>query len=300
MPADSATSYHGLYINLDRSATRRSAMDAQLAALDLSDRYSRFAAVDGSLVPASRCVLRHGELGAFFSHFRALEAARSMRGAAIHIMEDDALLSEHVRPVIEDAIAAGLFQRFDILFTDILAPPHLGMLKGLKSAFDRVDMAAKRPLRLSDLQAVDLAGQNFSCLTSHVVGTNSIPRMLALYAAEAETGPSKPVDLFVRDCVLSGKLRAAFLFPFVTSFRLEEIAGSTIGGSASTPNPSVPNPSVIVLAVLRYLFFVNRDLAKAKAFLDAATKENRRPANPHHDMIVQALEFVLCADFQEF
>jgi hypothetical protein len=55
-----------------------------------------------------------------------------------------------------------------------------------------------------------------------------------------------------------------------------------------------------VLAVLRYLFFVNRDLAKAKAFLDAATKENRRPTNPHHDMIVQALEFVVSADFQEF
>jgi hypothetical protein len=57
---------------------------------------------------------------------------------------------------------------------------------------------------------------------------------------------------------------------------------------------------VIVLAVLRYLFFVSRDLKKAKTFLDAATKENRRPANPHHDMIVQALEFVMSADFQEF
>ena len=56
----------------------------------------------------------------------------------------------------------------------------------------------------------------------------------------------------------------------------------------------------MVLAVLRYLFFLNRDSVKAKAFLDAATKENRRPTNPHHDMIVQALEFVISADFQEF
>jgi len=289
------TSYHGVYINLDRSVARRSAMDAQIAAFGLTDRYSRFAAVDGSSLPPSRSGLRQGELGAFFSHMRALEAARSPRDGAIHIMEDDALLSGHVRPVIEDAIGAGLFQRFDILFTDILAPPQLGMLKALKTAFDRVEISGRPALRLSDLQVLDLAGQNFSCLTSYVVGVNAIDRMLALYAEEAKTGPSKPVDLFVRDCVLSGKLRAAFLFPFVTSFRLEEIAGSTIGGSTAAPNPSV-----IVLAVLRYLFFVNRDVAKAKAFLDAATKENRRPTNPHHDMIVQALEFIISADFQEF
>lgn len=294
MSADSAKSYHGLYINLDRSTARRAAMDEQLAGFGLKDRYSRFAAVDGGMLPAPRSELRTGELGAFFSHMRALESAQGSRGAAVHIMEDDVLLSEHVRPVIEDAIDAGLFQRFDILFTDILAPPHLGMLKALKSAFDRIDMSAKRPLSLSDLQLIDLAGQNFSCLTSYVVGAKSIDRVLALYAAEGE-GPTKPVDLFVRDCIGTGKLRAAFLFPFITSLRLEEIAGSTIGGSTSAPNPSV-----VVLAVLRYLFFVNRDPAKAKAFLDAATKENRRPKNPHHDMIVQALEFVVSADFQEF
>jgi GR25 family glycosyltransferase involved in LPS biosynthesis len=288
-------SYHGVYINLDRSSSRRVAMDEQLAALGLKDRYSRFGAIEGSTLLPSRSALRPGELGAFFSHMRALEAARSLRSAAIHIMEDDALLSEHVRPVIEDSIAAGLFQRFDILFTDILAPPHLGMLKALKGVFDRVEMSAKRALRLSDLQVFDLAGQNFSCLTSYVVGANSIDRILALYGAEAQSDPTKPVDLFIRDGILSGKLRAAFLFPFITSLRLEEIAGSTIGGSFATANPSV-----IVLAVLRYLFFANRDSAKAKAFLDAVTKENRRPTNPHHELIIQALEFVMSADFQEF
>jgi GR25 family glycosyltransferase involved in LPS biosynthesis len=224
MSADSAISYHGVYINLDRSPARRAGMDEQLAALGLKDRYSRFGAVDGSTLPPSRSELRPGELGAFFSHMRALEAARSSRCAAIHIMEDDALLSEHVRPVIEDSIATGLFQRFDILFTDILAPPHLGMLKALKSALERVDAPSRPALRLTDLQVIDLAGQNFSCLTSYVVGAKSIDRVLALYTAEAQSGPTKPVDLFVRDCVLSGKLRAAFLFPFITSFRLEEIA----------------------------------------------------------------------------
>src|SRR5258708_20092680 len=120
-------------------------------------------------------------------------------------------------------------------------------------------------------------------------------RRVGVDAGEGKGGHTKSVDLLIRDCVLAGNLRAALLFPFITSLRLEEIAGSTIAGSALAPNPSV-----MVLAVLRYLFFVNRDLGKAKAFLDAATKENRRATNPHHEMIVQALEFVMSADFQEF
>jgi hypothetical protein len=104
-----------------------------------------------------------------------------------------------------------------------------------------------------------------------------------------------PVDIFIRDCVRAGRLRAAVLFPFVTSFRLEEIAGSTIAaGSPAT------KPAVMVLAVLRYLFFVGRDLALAKSCLDAATQQNRRETNAHHRMIVQALEFILSADFEEF
>src|SRR5258708_5770448 len=188
MSTDSATFYHGLCINLDRSVARRAAMGTQLEAFGLTDRYNRFAAIDGSTLPPSRSELRPGELGAFFSHMRALEMGRSLGGAAVHIMEDDAQLSEHVRPVIEDAIAGDLFQRFDILFTDILAPPHLGMLKALKSAFDSAHLSANRALHLSDLQPIDLATQNFSCLTSYVVGANSIDRLLALYAEEAKNG----------------------------------------------------------------------------------------------------------------
>ena len=286
--------YRGIYINLDRSVSRRDHMEAQLARFGLQDRYARFPAIDGGTLNLPRSTLKPGEAGAFHSHALSLEAARG-RGTPVHILEDDALLSEHVRPVIEDAIAAGLFERFDILFTDTFVNAHLGMLKALKAAFDKLAVPPPRPLRLADLQVIDLARENFACLTSYVVGAKSMDRVFALYRAELESGPSKPVDLFIRDCVLSGRLRAGLLFPFVTGFRLEEIAGSTI--AAGTP---VTKPSVMVLAVLRYLFFVGRDLAYAKACLDAATRQNRRPANPHHEMIAQALEFVLSDDFQEF
>jgi len=290
----SASSYHGIYINLDRSVRRRDRMETQLAAYGLKDRYTRLSAADGSNLVLARSPLKPGEAGAFLSHARALEEGRG-RGPAIHILEDDALLSEHVRPVIEDAIAAGLFERFDILFTDTFVNAHLGMLKGLKAAFDSVELPPSRPLRLSDLQVIDLARENFACLTSYVVGASSVEKMLGLYRVELENSPARPVDLFIRDSVLAGKLRAALLFPFVTSFRLDEVAMSTIAAGTETAKPSV-----MVLAVLRYLFFAGRDLAYAKSCLDAATRENRTPTNPHHDMMVQALEFILSADFQEF
>jgi GR25 family glycosyltransferase involved in LPS biosynthesis len=294
MTPETQASYDGIYINLDRSVGRRADMEAQLTRYDLANRYGRFSAIDGISLNLARSTVTAGEAGAFISHARVLEETRSHR-TPVHILEDDALLSQHVQPVIEQAIAAGLLERFDIVFTDSLLNVHLGMLKSLKAAFDRVAMEQRRPLRFGDLQVIDLAQQNFACMTSYVVGAASKERVCALYRQEMENGPTRPVDLFIRDCVLAGKLRAGLLFPFVTSFRLDEVAASTIGAGAP-----VARPSVMVLAVLRYLFFMDRDLAYAKSCLDAATRQTRRPTDPHHDMIVQALEFVLSDDFQQF
>src|SRR5436190_18540005 len=171
MTRETTASYKGLYINLDRSGARRERMEAQLAAFGLNDRYSRFAAIDGSGLAAGASRVKPGELGAFHSHVSALESAATA-GIPLHVLEDDALLSEHVKPVIEDAIAARLFDRFDILFTDTFISPHLGMLKALKGAFDNAPISDQRPLRLHDLQVLDLARENFACMTSYVAGGN--------------------------------------------------------------------------------------------------------------------------------
>lgn len=294
MTGENASAYCGFYINLDRSIARRERMQAQLSALGLSSRYERFPAVDGAALQRRDSALRPGELGAFHSHKGALEAGRAKGAAAVHILEDDALLSRHLGPVLEEAIAGGLFDQYDVVFTDALIAPHLGMLKGLKAVFDKVAPSPERALRLGELQAIDLAHQNFSCMTSYVVGARSVERVLALYRGEMENGPTKPVDLLIREMVQTYRLRAALLFPFLSSFRLEEIAGSTITGQSQVA------PSVMVLAVLRYLFFVERDLALAKTCLDEATQKNRRSGDAHHGLMVQALDFILSDAFEEF
>ncbi len=284
--------YHGLYINLDRSAGRRSAFEQQLESFGLAETYARFPAIEGALLSNARSALPPGETGCFFSHFRALESARP-RGMPVHILEDDALLSEHTRPVIEDAIAGNVFDRFDILFTDTFVNCHLGMLKSMKAAFDAVKSPRSGPLKLNQLQVIDLAQQNFACLTSYIVGTKSIDRILSLYQQEIASGLKTPVDLFIRDAVHAGKLRAACVFPFVTSFSLDEVKGSTL-------HEKNEKPSVMVLAVLRYSFFADCDFNAAKAHLDAAIGTHRRNADPHHDLIVRALDFVVSDDFKEF
>ncbi len=157
--------YHGVYINLDRSVERRVRLEAQLVEFGLKDRYARFPAVDGTALGQASTNLRPGERGAFLSHCKALSEARA-RGGCVHIMEDDALLSEHVRPVIEEAISSNLFERYDLIFTDMMVNCHLGMLKFLRSAFAALALPRQGSLRLQDLQLVDLEQQNFACLTS--------------------------------------------------------------------------------------------------------------------------------------
>ena len=162
----------------------------------------------------------------------------------------------------------------------------------MKGAFDGLQAQQRPLLRLKDLQILDLAQQNFACLTSYVVGVKSVDRILSLYQQEIAGGLRTPVDLFIRDAVHAGKLRAA-----CSNFRSSrasiwaEIAGSTL-------HEKNEKPSVMVLAVLRYSFFADRDLAIAKRFLDRATASTKDGADAHRQLIVQALDFVMSGRVQ--
>ena len=293
MPQDS--SYHGFYINLDRSPERRQNFERQLAELRMEDRYQRFPGVDGKTLNLSSVALKPGEVGVFLSHHRALEQAREL-GTCVHILEDDALLSEHVVPVIEDAVAANLFEQYDILFTDMMVHCHIGFMKSLKSKFDNIEMPPPHPLRLHQLQIIDLGKIFHAAFQSYVVGAKSIDRILALYRQEIASGIKTPVDIFIQQQVLAGRLRAACVFPFITSFHLEDVVTSTIADQGER----IGQPTIMVMAVLRYLFFLGCDLDHAKRILDAATSSNRTKTDGRHALMVQATEFVMSNDFTEF
>src|SRR5262249_5438614 len=132
--------------------------------------------------------LRPGEIGAFLSHCRALEEARSA-GACVHILEDDALLSEHVGPVIEDAATGPFFDRYDLLFTDMMVHCHVGFMRLLKQLFDSVTIPASGTLRLNQLRMIDLTQVFHAAFQSYAVGAKSIDRVIALYKEEIAKGP---------------------------------------------------------------------------------------------------------------
>src|SRR5271156_180192 len=120
--------YLGYYINLDRSPDRRAVMDAQLARLGLADRYRRFAAVDGNPHGLASPTLTVSELGCFASHHRLLQ--RHVDGAEhLHVIEDDIVLARRTASFIDGIIAAGLLDRHDLLFTDMVMQSDLNFIR---------------------------------------------------------------------------------------------------------------------------------------------------------------------------
>ena len=287
--------YRGIYINLERSTARRAAMQAQLEKFGVTPLYTRFAAIDGSRIARqSGSAIAPGEEGAFRSHAEAIREASS-HTAPLHVLEDDALLSSSTQPIISEAIASGLLDRFDILFTDSFVAPDLGMLKVLTYAFQKSRARNSDRVELADLQLFDISRQNFSCLTSYVVSPKAFPRLISLLDAELKRSPRMPVDLYLRQCAQAGKITAGLLAPFVTSFNLAEVRQSTIAAGVEGTKRSV-----LVLAVLRYFFFIERDLVAAKACLESALAGVARGPRDETQLVLEALEFILSDEFREF
>jgi GR25 family glycosyltransferase involved in LPS biosynthesis len=279
--------YSGLYLNLDRSTQRRSEIEQQLQSYRLADRYIRFPAVDGALVgPPFRATVTPGQFGCFQSHYEALRQARPS-GHHVHIMEDDVLLSDYLAVAAESIVGSSAFERFDMIFTDTFVHPDLRMLRFCKQEFDRALAGgpAASPVRF---QLLDLANVRLAGSTSYFVGPNSVDRVLAVYKSGLDLGPTMPIDICLRRAAEQGKLRIACVLPFVTTLRLEHVAGDGIAGTTGAAD----NPAATLLALLRYSFFIGRDLdGYAGSFLKRAI-ETAGP-DAHRVFLGRLLELLL-------
>lgn len=282
----------GFYINLDRSIDRRNTIEAQIERLGIGHVYKRFPAVDGSkLAPAGR--MKPGEVGIFRSH-RDVLAAASGSGKFIHILEDDQLLSEFMLPAISLAIGRGMFDRFDVIFTDIGGINDFRVIRDLKVRYDEIIPFRKEQAFYDKLQLIDLARFNFAGTTSYVVSPAGIDRLLPIYAQEMKRGLQMPVDLLIRREVHQGRLRAAAFFPFLTTSSLDSVWGTTSGRTA--------NDSFMVMALLRHSFFVDRDLdgAAGKALAEVMGRAKPGADDRHHEFIMSIMSYVLSKEFKPF
>ncbi len=285
--------YTGLYINLDRSTERRRRLEEQLAKFNLSGRYTRFEAVDG-LKTAAREGLQPGEVGCFHSHYRALMKGGE-NGLPVHILEDDILLSQYLDFAARKLVSSDSFGPFDIVFTETFVPPNVSTLAFYKREFDRALAGGRGAIRF---QVKDLKAQHWWGMTSYFVAAASIDKVLRILAEELERGPTMPID----DCLLlaarEGRLMIGCWFPFVTSIMLDGITASTIPGRPK----QVGNPSVMLHSLLRYSFFVDRDLeGYARPFLEELVgDESEKPIDVHRDFIVKLLEGIVAGRYRQY
>ena len=287
-----APPYTGLYINLDRSVDRRRAIEDQLRGFNLSQRYTRFNAIEPRDIAAAGQVLP-GEAACFHSHHQALKTG-SKSGNVVHIIEDDVLLSPYLDQAARTLVASNLYD-FDIVFTDTFVHTEVMLLAYYKQAFDHALASGKAQMKYTVL---DLSQRQMACMSSYFVAPRSVAKVLNIYEEELARGPRMPVDFCVRMAAQENRLRVGCWFPFVTSIMLEQVAASTIKGRENQQD----NPGVMLPALLRYSFFVDRDLeGYAKRFLDAMIGgTQRRTPDVHRDFIVSLLDFIVSGRYRNF
>ena len=259
----------GVFINLDRSPERRAAMEAQVRAYGLADRYRRLPAIDGA----------DGQYACFQSNIAALESAAA--GHAVHVLEDDVLLSGYVPQVVDFVASTDVLDRFDVVFTETLIGPDALELRELKKLFDR--HKTNETFEVRDITSTYQCGT-----TSYLVGAANRARVLS--ALRSGLGSGLPCDLLLRREARAGRLRLGCVFPFVTSFNLE--FESTRQGQDETARDSKR-----AFDLLRHSFFVDCDHARAER-----TAAALQPAavDPHQKLIAGVLGFVASDRFVTF
>ena len=233
--------YRGYFINLARSRSRRAALVRHLADIGVAARYERVEAVDGRAVAAdfpSR--LDPGSLGVWLSHEALLRAGRPA-DRHLHLVEDDTIFSRRAARTLDVVLRQADDQlNWDLLFTEILVPFSVPMFREFA---EKVAVHA----RSKRYALLDLAGIDFAGATSFFINRNAIEKYAALIAGKWSLGV--PIDLFIRQLVRDGVLRAYVTVPFLTSISIS--AASTVRGRLTR--------SRRVCGVLRRAFFEDAD-----------------------------------------
>jgi hypothetical protein len=270
----------GHYINLDRARDRRTSIERQLRKGQIHQAYRRFSAIEGKKAPRGQSPLTPGEIGCFRSHTEVLEIA-GREQQWVHVLEDDAVLSRSFGPMVRDLIRAGLFERYDLVFTDIiLGAPDLISIRGLEAEFRRSHAAAPDVrLSLLDLRTANPVGTN-----SYFVNPASLEKVGAILRVQLDGGgPMIPLDWVYQREIQAGRLRAACVFPFLTSVHLKLASASQIRDD--TPVWSSGSD------LLRYAFSLGCDIDEIRSAAAALRVKSR--GDSHLDHLIRVIRLII-------
>jgi hypothetical protein len=233
--------YQGIYINLARDLDRRRLLEDELNRVQAAGLYERFEAVDGT-----RCGMAGNEadghrLGNFLSHQAVIRQSLTA-GRHMHIVEDDVVFSGDTVGVIDQVIASGTLGRYDLLFTDMgFRTKNFDVLRFFLEAQDQCSSPAPD------------GGLDFTSSSSCLVNKDALAKMDDL--AGHPGGTDRPVAWagHLDRWIAGGNLKAACVFPFLTSVDLRRMVGRDPG------NPERPALSLRPDLLLRHLFFVGCD-----------------------------------------
>lgn len=213
--------FTGYFLNLQRNEQRRMALLAHLAEVGAQGRYERWEAVDGrAAAPEHPTKLDPGALGLWLTHERLLQAAS--RDSHVHILEDDALLARNAVAVLDGLLSKidTMVSSWDLLFTDIF-------VQAQTEIFVKFWIKMREFAQTNSYAIVDLKQIPFACTTSMLINKSSIDKYLQLLAGNWRRGT--PIDIYLRDLVRKGQLKAFVTIPFITSISATSAASDIRG-----------------------------------------------------------------------
>jgi GR25 family glycosyltransferase involved in LPS biosynthesis len=162
---------------------------------------SAVTAVEARAIPGS---LKETERACFASHRAALAAALE-DDDHVMVVEDDAVFSPQAFTVIDGLLDA--FPKWDMIYLD-LAIGDFGTL---------AIMAARRDAMVAEgrYHILDLANVSHTATTAYVVRGSAKRKVHAELSAANEL--VAPIDVYLRDLSLAGRIKAGGVFPFLTS-----------------------------------------------------------------------------------
>jgi hypothetical protein len=199
----------GVYINLDRAAERRAAMEKQLSEIGLPYPLERFAGIDGSRQAGCPDGLLPGQYGCWLSHLGTLE--RSLpSGRHLHVVEDDALMSTGLPalPHVVQSLDSGSAGDWDILYLDAT----LVELEDMYQMFQWVQEA--RPKGLAHLRRIPA---RFTVYGTHSYVVNSSRKKHVRDFLLSYLAAGVPIDDVFASGIQRGRLKAYLTAPFLTS-----------------------------------------------------------------------------------
>lgn len=254
------------YINLDRAIERRAALEANFARCGRQGwELKRFSAIAETTVEKDQLPGKRSwrEKACFLSHCKVIEQQPD-NGRSFMVVEDDVQFGMASLEIIEGVLAENNNAQWDILFTDISV-----------QSIDTMVMLAGSRRHLMEKRLVvpiDLATILFVGSTAYLVNGTSKSKLLT-YLAEGIPVDTE-YDIYLYRGIATGKLKAAVLFPFITT--LSEHSAKTQIQPANTKTANMARDT------FRRMMWLESSAESYNA--DLAMIEKRLRSTPYHDV----------------